>query len=257
MFSNCLRGARFAGAALVFASLLPVSASAWWGSSSYKTVCVQGWHAGNTVAAHLPGKWADYLLSKGYAVETGEYYWDADDDGYGRADAPARLCPTRWRAENNLDCDDENAEVYPGNGCGEEAACPCFTGEQIDVAYQAFVAAQWDETSLQCEDWTYVGDGFSYDWATLTWAGSVVSDGVTTSTSSLYYSVDYVDGDEGTSCTRSAQTASLDDATGTYVGYDEDFYEQALTAEEHAACVAVILDYAAAAAITCDVTTYP
>ena len=43
----------------------------------------------------------------------------------------------------------------------------------IDAAYQEWLATSWDETSVLCEDWTFYGDGFSYDWAKLYWSGSL------------------------------------------------------------------------------------
>ena len=220
------------------------------------TVCIKGWNPENTWPIKVGKKAAAKMIAKGFAVETGEYYYDADGDGFGAEDAKARLCPTSWRADNNTDCDDNDASVHPGSGCGDDSACPCFAAADIDAAYQEWLATSWDSTSVLCEDWTFYGDGFHYDWAKLTWAGSFVDNGITTSSTSTYYSVDYVDGDAGTYCTRSSQLTEVDD-NGNYVTYDEDYYDQQLTLEEHNACVDLILDYAAAAQIQCEVTQYP
>lgn len=238
---------------------------------NWTAVCVPGWVEGNYFAVKLPKGFAKHLIKKGKAIETGEYYKDADGDGYGATDAKARLCPKNWRADNNDDCDDGSAAVNPGeaevcgndtdencNGEAEEGCvtttCPCYTADDIAAAYSAFTAVAWDDSVTSCEDYSASGEGFSYEWAKLTWSGTATSDGVTDGMDALFYGVDYVDGAAGTQCVTWVQSTSVDDATGDFLNYEEDYVEVPLTAEEHDQCMAIIFDFAAANTIECVVT---
>ena len=250
-----------------------VSAKGWCNWKSFEEMCAPGWKAGNYHRVWVPAKWKDWLMANKGFIETGTYYKDKDQDGFGRAGSKARACPRIKRADNDLDCNDKDANVNPDaeeicdNGvddsCSGEvddcasATCPCFAAADIAAAYQDFAAVEWDSSELICEDWTFVEETYFYDWAKLSWDGSLTQDGVTIADSALFYGIDYEDGGAGTLCIRSKVDTALDDTTGEYVSYEEDYYEQPLTPEEHQACVGVILDYAASAGIQCVETTYP
>lgn len=83
------------------------------------------------------------------AQETGSWFYD--EDGFGGADSPERLCPAPWRAGCSGDADE---------GC---SSCPCFAQADIDASYQAFMATAWDSSELVCEDWTVIETGYFYD----------------------------------------------------------------------------------------------
>lgn len=238
------------------------------GKWKWKVKWVKKW-----VKTKLPKCIAKKLVKKGKAVWPGEYYVDADDDGFGST-ADVFACPASDRVEVAGDCDDADPNVHPDaaevcgdaldNNCSGEvdeacatATCPCFDTATLEAARDEFLAESWDQTEEICEDWTFYGDGFSYDWAKLYWSGSHTDAGVTTSHTSFFYSVDYDDNTQETYCVRSIQNAVIDDATGGYTGYDEDYDEAPLSLEQHAACMDVIFQYADDQQITCEVTQYP
>ena len=252
------------------AMLAPATASAKWGKKckkqkkQWEKVCVPGWIQGNYFQVQVPAKLAEVLLKKGGAIETGEYWRDFDGDGFGDADAKVRPCPKKWRADNNADCDDGNADVHPDaeelcgddvdencngevdEGCSSGVACPCFTAEEIGAAHASFTSTQWDSSTLTCEDHYAGDDTWHWDYAELTWAGSLTADGQTESQSARFYGLDYVDGAAGTLCIKYVTEIGAE--------YYEDYVEFPLSAEEHEVCMDTILQFADSAGIQCMVT---
>ena len=48
------------------------------------------------------------------APEAQDFYWDKDMDGFGTGELQSACFPPEDSAATNDDCDDTNAEVYPG-----------------------------------------------------------------------------------------------------------------------------------------------
>lgn len=136
--------------------------------------------------------------------------------------------------------------------------CPCYSTVQLDETWQAFQAAGWESTTVLCEDYTYFGDGYHYDWGKLYMSGTTTANGVISSSKAMFYSVDYVDGHAGTYCLRSTEDSRRDENTRSYLSYSEEFDQRdPITDEEHAACVRTALDFARSVGVTCQVTDYP
>ena len=69
------------------------------------------------------------------------WYADADQDGYGDADTPVQACDEdASRVDNDLDCDDSDADTYPGapevddDGIDQDCSGADGTGTSDDLA---------------------------------------------------------------------------------------------------------------------------
>lgn len=85
---------------------------------------------------------ADASIDDGSCVMPNTYYVDNDGDGFG-AGAPTLLCaPQAGYSSNNLDCDDNNASVYPdAPGTGEDIDNNCdgvVSGDEVYVCLGDF-----------------------------------------------------------------------------------------------------------------------
>ncbi len=80
----------------------------------------------------------------------GEFYFDGDGDGYGDANGDFIVCPEPGYVANNLDCNDEDATIFPngeyypdtdGDGFGDAS------GEWVDCLVPGYV-----DDATDCDD---------------------------------------------------------------------------------------------------------
>ncbi|MBT9560856.1 MAG: putative metal-binding motif-containing protein [Myxococcales bacterium] len=243
-------------------------------ASAYTTsgVCLRACDGTASFYAVLPTYLGSLAVRYLGASWSSTYYLDGDGDSFGDGAGPTRPCVTSGYVAKSGDCDDANASVNPSAAevCGNDiddncdtvadegcVTCPCFTADDIAADRAEFLAVGYDSTTSTCTDYTVYGNGYSYDYATLEWRGSMSSDGIMTEERDRYYAIDYVDGSSATFCERWESEGTRDAATGAYISYGEDYQNVPLTTDEHAKCIAIILEAAATAEIPCTTTTYP
>ena len=112
-------------------------------------------------------KAADKHIANHGDVYPATWWVDADGDGYGDPDSVTDPCPNEGLVDNADDCNDGDAAVNPGvdeicgddidNNCDGQAdenclTCPCFTYDEIAVAYDDWYSADYEQGWSRCVD---------------------------------------------------------------------------------------------------------
>lgn len=222
------------------------------GKHGYKLVKVPAKAAAVLVAKH-PG-----------ALLASDWYPDADGDGFGDASAAPEKCPDQGLVDNDLDCNDGNAQISPDAAevCGDEVdqncdgatsegcntvACPCFSGAELDAVQRDFVAEAWAYGTATCSD---VVNPANNNYTLVSWYGERYGND-SANESTIFYSISYDESGQAF-CSRFHRYSDYDPDTGAWTASELEDTFTPISGEEDAACRDVIYGFAERAGLTCN-----
>ena len=211
---------------------------------------------------------ADKHIANHGDVYPATWWADGDGDGFGDPAGATDPCPNAGFVDNAEDCDDGNPATHPGaeevcdndvdDDCDGEIdegclICPCFSVADLDAAYAEWLADDYTEQWMRCNDvdYWYYDFGYielfrrSYQWPHNDYEYE------------QFYAFGYDYYYDYDTCLYMKYDYDYDYLTGQYDWHEQTYETVEITHDEVDACRGIMVDWILDHGMSCDGTQYP